>query len=139
MSTVTSGTSTTLAIDKQIAVYRAVLHDLLPPVTITIFEEMGSATAVHRKLSWTCSHGVKTAAEPSPFFPGQTSAFKKGPLTPDEITKALARFFQMAVDEGIAAGHTPEASWLLCANVDRFEGAGVVQALGVEARPGQGD
>jgi hypothetical protein len=113
MITGTSSTPTTLAIDKQIAVYRVALHDLLPLVTITIFEEMGSATAVHGKLSWTCSHGVKTPAEPSTFFPGLTSAFKKGPSTPDEIAKALASFFLMAVNEGIVAGHTPDASWLV--------------------------
>jgi hypothetical protein len=113
MSTATSSTSTTLAIDKQIAVYRVTLHDLLPPVTITIFEEIGSATAVHGKLSWTCSHGIKTPADPRLYFPGLTTTFKKGLLTPDEIAKALASFFLMAVDEGIAAGHTPDARWLV--------------------------
>jgi hypothetical protein len=113
MSTVASSTSTALTIDKQIAVYRVALHDLLPPVTITIFEEMGSATAVEGKLSWTCSHGIKTPADPRLYFPGVTTTFKKGPLTPDEIAKALASFFLMAVDEGIAAGHTPDARWLV--------------------------
>jgi hypothetical protein len=113
MSTATGSTSTTLAIDKQIAVYRVALHDLLPPVTITIFEEMGSATAAHGKLSWTCSHGIKTPADPRLYFPGCTTDFKKGSLTPDEIAKALASFFLMAVDEGILAGHTPDPRWMV--------------------------
>jgi hypothetical protein len=113
MSTATSSTSTALAIDKQIAVYRVALHELLPLVTITIFEELGSETAVHGKLSWTCSHGIKTPADPRPSFPGLTTTFKKEPLTPDEIAKALANFFLMALDEGIVAGHTPDACWLV--------------------------
>jgi hypothetical protein len=113
MSKATSSITTTLTIDKQIAVYRVALHDLLPAVTITIFEEMGSATGVHGKLSWMCSHGIKTPADPRPSFPGLTTTFKKGPLTPDEIAKALASFFLMAVDEGIVAGHTPDARWLV--------------------------
>ena len=107
--------TTATIIAKEIAAYRVTLHDLLPPVSITIFEDLDSADALHGRLSWTCSHGIKTPAEPSPFFPGLTSSFKNGSLTPDEIAKALARFFQMAVDEGIVAGHTPGPEWLVSA------------------------